>query len=219
MYLCRLEFLDQWQAERDALRKRRPINATKTFHDPARHNQQNEESVRAICNGLLSAFNRLQYHEFFELWERSLPSSTRSGDAEAQKMEFYIHIYFAISPWVKKPKGHGSHNNNNNRASLEKDKQLTSERFRRFLESQGKHLSQTTEFLPFYALPYVPDPSLHPSFAAIFKEGWALQLSQRLERFVRKSLKQQTIPVVYTILKRGDGMSFCVSSLLFSDLI
>ncbi len=201
MYFVPLEISRQSQAERDALRKRRPVNATKTFHDPARHNQQNEENVRAICNGLLSAFNRLQYHEFFELWERSLPSSNRSGDAEAQKMEFYIHIYFAISPWVKS-KGNGS---NNNRAS-EKDKQLASERFRRFLESQGKHLSQTTEFLPYYALPYVPDPSMHPSFATIFKEGWALQLSQRLERFVRKSLKQQTIPIVYTILKRGGGM-------------
>ena len=40
--------------------------------------------------------------------------------------------------------------------------------FKSYLENKGAGLSQTTEFLPFYALPFVPDPTTHPSFKPIF---------------------------------------------------
>jgi hypothetical protein len=39
---------------------------------------------------------------------------------------------------------------------------------RQFLEKRGAALSKTAEFLPFYALPHVPEPHLHPSFGGIF---------------------------------------------------
>lgn len=41
--------------------------------------------------------------------------------------------------------------------------------FKNFLETQGADLSQTTEFLPFYALPFVQDPKSHPSYKELFK--------------------------------------------------
>jgi hypothetical protein len=37
-----------------------------------------------------------------------------------------------------------------------------------FLQAKGSSLSKTAEFLPFYALPHVPEPQFHPSFATIF---------------------------------------------------
>ena len=40
--------------------------------------------------------------------------------------------------------------------------------FKVFLETQGAALSQTTEFLPFYALPFVPNPKTHPSYKELF---------------------------------------------------
>ena len=40
--------------------------------------------------------------------------------------------------------------------------------FKSFLETKGAALCQTTEFLPFYALPFVPDPTAHPSFKPLF---------------------------------------------------
>ena len=40
--------------------------------------------------------------------------------------------------------------------------------FKGYLETKGSALSQTTEFLPYYALPYIPDPTSHPSFKPLF---------------------------------------------------
>ena len=40
--------------------------------------------------------------------------------------------------------------------------------FKVFLETAGASLSQTTEFLPYYALPYVPNPKAHPSYKELF---------------------------------------------------
>ena len=40
--------------------------------------------------------------------------------------------------------------------------------FKTYLETKGAALSQTTEFLPYYALPYIPDPTSHPSFKPLF---------------------------------------------------
>ena len=38
-----------------------------------------------------------------------------------------------------------------------------------YLETRGAALSQTTEFLPYYALPFVPNPKVHPSFRELFQ--------------------------------------------------
>jgi len=40
--------------------------------------------------------------------------------------------------------------------------------FKNYLETKGAALSQTTEFLPYYALPFIPDPTSHPSFKPLF---------------------------------------------------
>lgn len=41
--------------------------------------------------------------------------------------------------------------------------------FKQYLETRGAALSQTTEFLPYYALPFVPNPTIHPSFKDLFQ--------------------------------------------------
>ena len=40
--------------------------------------------------------------------------------------------------------------------------------FKSYIETRGAVLSQTTEFLPFYALPFVPNPKMHPSYKELF---------------------------------------------------
>lgn len=40
--------------------------------------------------------------------------------------------------------------------------------FKKYLETRGATLSQTTEFLPYYALPFVPNPKGHPSYKELF---------------------------------------------------
>lgn len=41
--------------------------------------------------------------------------------------------------------------------------------FKQYLETRGAALSQTTTFLPYYALPFVPNPTVHPSFKDLFQ--------------------------------------------------
>lgn len=48
--------------------------------------------------------------------------------------------------------------------------------FKTYLETKGAALSQTTEFLPFYALPFVPNPRAHPSFKELFQVSDSLFL-------------------------------------------
>ena len=49
--------------------------------------------------------------------------------------------------------------------------------FKKFIENRGSSLSQTTEFLPFYALPFVPNPKTHPSYREMFTVSWKLSFA------------------------------------------
>lgn len=44
----------------------------------------------------MAAFDDGDQTVFFDLWEEHVPTSIRHGDALAQKLEFYLHIHFAI---------------------------------------------------------------------------------------------------------------------------
>jgi len=48
----------------------------------------------------------------------------------------------------------------------------------------GSELSQTTEFLPFYALPFVPNPVQHPSFKELFSVICAIVCFQLNSLFI-----------------------------------
>lgn len=52
--------------------------------------------------------------------------------------------------------------------------------FKNYLETRGATLSQTTEFLPFYALPYVPNPKGHPSYKELFTVSVLMHFSLNL---------------------------------------
>ena len=47
---------------------------------------------------MLQLFQNGHADEFFAVWEQFLPSKIRNEDAVAQKLEFYLNIYFAIYP-------------------------------------------------------------------------------------------------------------------------
>lgn len=69
------------------------------------------------------------------------------------------------------------------------DKEELEERisyFKTYLESRGAALSQTTEFLPYYALPFVPNPRAHPSFKELFQVGARLPNEPRRGRGARR---------------------------------
>uniref|UniRef100_A0A8D0L5U3 LisH domain-containing protein ARMC9 n=1 Tax=Sphenodon punctatus TaxID=8508 RepID=A0A8D0L5U3_SPHPU len=147
-----------------------------------------------IQKDLLAAFEEGDQKVFFELWEDHISSFIRDSEPLAQKLEFYLHIHFAIyllKHSVGKPF----------------DERISC--FKTFLETKGAALSQTTEFLPFYALPFVPNPMVHPSFKELFQDSWAPELKTRLEEFLSVTLKASNTPrllMLYKVLADANEM-------------
>ncbi|NWU12051.1 ARMC9 protein, partial [Cephalopterus ornatus] len=145
-----------------------------------------------VQEDLLAAFENGEQKAFFQLWEEHVSSSVRDSDPVAQKLEFYLHIHFAtflLKQTMGKP----------DKAKLEE----RISHFKAYLETKGAALSQTTEFLPFYALPFVPNPMVHPSFKELFQDSWTLDLRTRLEKFLSLTLKARQTPRLLTLFKEN----------------
>ncbi|XP_021136186.2 lisH domain-containing protein ARMC9 isoform X1 [Columba livia] len=145
-----------------------------------------------VQNDLLVAFDNGEQKVFFQLWEEHISSSVQDNEPAAQKLEFYLHVHFAtclLKHSIGKP-----------------DKAEFEERishFKAYLETKGAALSQTTEFLPFYALPFVPNPMVHPSFKELFQDSWTLDLRTRLEKFLSLTLKARQTPRLLALFKEN----------------
>ncbi|XP_057223161.1 lisH domain-containing protein ARMC9 isoform X2 [Malurus melanocephalus] len=145
-----------------------------------------------VQEDLLTAFENGDQKVFFQLWEDHILSSVHDSDQVVQNLEFYLHIYFAtflLKQTMGKP----------DKAELEE----RISHFKAYLETKGAALSQTTEFLPFYALPFVPDPMVHPSFKELFQDSWTLDLRTRLEKFLSVTLRARQTPRLLTIFKES----------------
>ncbi|KAJ7324659.1 hypothetical protein JRQ81_017679 [Phrynocephalus forsythii] len=151
-----------------------------------------KDSKARIIQDLLMSFTDGDQAVFFELWEGHVSPSVRDNEAIAQKLEFYLHIHFAIF-LLKHTVGMP------NKAALEERISY----FKNYLETQGAALSQTTEFLPFYALPFVPNPMIHPSFKELFQDAWESDLKTRLAEFLTATLKANDTPRLLTLYKEN----------------
>ncbi|XP_019328425.1 PREDICTED: lisH domain-containing protein ARMC9 [Aptenodytes forsteri] len=163
----------------------------KTLPKPAGVSSR-DSKVLPVQKDLLTAFENGEQKVFFQLWEEHISSSVRDNEPVAQKLEFYLHIHFAtylLKHSMGKP-----------------DKAEFEERishFKAYLETKGAALSQTTEFLPFYALPFVPNPMVHPSFKELFQDSWTLDLRTRLEKFLSLTLKARQTPRLLNLFKEN----------------
>ncbi|XP_030898915.2 lisH domain-containing protein ARMC9 isoform X2 [Melopsittacus undulatus] len=164
----------------------------KTLPKPAGVFSRDSKAL-AVQKDLLTAFENGEQKVFFQLWEEHISSSVLDDESVAQKLEFYLHIHFAtylLKHNIGKP----------DKAELEE----RISHFKGYLETKGAALSQTTEFLPFYALPFVPNPMVHPSFKELFQDSWTSDLRTRLEKFLCLTLKDT--PRLLTLFKEN-GLS------------
>ncbi|XP_033937532.1 lisH domain-containing protein ARMC9 isoform X4 [Pseudochaenichthys georgianus] len=151
-----------------------------------------DSKTRVIQKDLLGCFDDGDHKVFFELWTENIPSEVKDTDAEAQSLEFYLYIHFTIFPLRRHPGRH-------DRADFEE----RISHFKQYLETRGASLSQTAEFLPYYALPFVPNPTVHPSFKNLFQDSWIPQLKDKLERFLSVTLKSSNTPRLLNLYKEG----------------
>ena len=126
-----------------------------------------------VKSRMLKALDQGDRDEFLKLWENFVPPLVRRTDRSAQKLEFYLHIFFAIYPL------HPS-NPKPQPAAIPEAMQA----FKHYLETEGASLAVTPEFLAYYAMPYVPEISKHPSFKDLFSVNWAQALKARLSELL-----------------------------------
>uniref|UniRef100_A0A8C8E3J9 LisH domain-containing protein ARMC9 n=1 Tax=Oryzias sinensis TaxID=183150 RepID=A0A8C8E3J9_9TELE len=150
-----------------------------------RGNALRDSKTRVIQEDLLSSFDDGDHKVFFELWKENIPSEGKDLDAEIQGLEFYLHVHFTIFPLRSHP----------DRTEFEE----RISHFKQYLETRGAELSQNAEFLPYYALPFVPFPAVHPSFKDLFKDTWIQQLKGRLDKFLTMTLKPSKTPRLMTL--------------------
>ena len=109
------------------------------------------------------------------------------------KLDFNLEIYFALFPIMgNKPV--------NQKAQSELRQNM--EDFKKYLEKKEIELSKTTEFLAYYALPYIPNPKGHPTYAQLFKPEWVKDLKNQLINCIKFYLPSpdKKYPAIYDLI-------------------
>lgn len=147
-----------------------------------RRNNTQAEFKQDIINSLSTG----DVQRFRSLWGSKWQAAP---DQTAQKLLFRCEIFFAVFPL------HPA-----NRVKFG-DIHESLQRFREFLDTHQSDLSQSTEFLPFYALPYIPNPADHPSFKKIFTVAWFDDLKRQLNEWLDRQLVGAQMPILITALQ------------------
>jgi hypothetical protein len=126
-------------------------------------------------SNLLKFFGLGKRNEFFKSWKRIIPNHIRLREPPLQKLEFYIHIYFAIYPLLYR----------DSEINCNKTIQETMDEFKEFLEKKDSDYSKSNEFLSYYALPYVQNPKTHPSYSKLFQPEWTVELKDKIQLAIK----------------------------------
>ena len=131
----------------------------------------------SIFSSLLTCMEKGDGHCFFLIFS-SLPEYPQQSE-DLKSLEFYLRVYFAIHP---------CHQATGRQGSKESASRYLKnmEEFKDYLDSQGSHFSGSEEFLAYFALPYIPNPSEHPAFRHIFTTKWLNSLKEKLSMLIAK---------------------------------
>lgn len=128
-------------------------------------------------NNLVDAFDEGKRELFFLTWKKYVPMGLRMNDEVTIKLEFFLHIYFAVFPMHPILKNRIP----NQSAIIVKREQNI---FKDYLNTQGNELTKMNELLPYFAQSCVKDPSTHPTFNKIFSQDWVIELRNQLINFI-----------------------------------
>ena len=159
------------------------------------------EMAERVKDKMLRALDNGEREEVLRLWDNFVPPLLRRADKNAQKLEFYLNIFFAIYPL------HPSNPRGAQPAALHQSMKV----FKAYLEADGASLAVTPEFLAYYAMPYVPEISRHPSFRELFTAEWSLALKARLADFLSRTPQFASEPKLLSMVRAhrelGQGAS------------
>lgn len=66
------------------------------------------------------------------------------------------------------------------------------------MDTKGAELSKTSEFLAFYALPYIENPMEHPSFKSLYTMEWVNNLKAKLKTLIHDNAIRLGLPNLAT---------------------
>ena len=114
------------------------------------------------------------------------------------RLDFFLEIYFAIFPILGEKK--------NITPQIQQKLKQNMEDFKKYLDNKEIELSKTTEFLAYYALPYVPNPRNHPSYQQLFKQEWVNGLKEKIKECISNYLPSPTCkyPVLYDLMSGNE---------------
>ena len=147
-------------------------------------------------SNLLKTFSLGRKIDFFKIWNRIIPNHIRLREPPIQKIEFYIQVYFAIYPSLYR----------DSKINCNKTIQESMNEFKIFLEKKEYEISKTTEFLSYYALPYVNNPQSHPSYMKLFSPEWANELKDKIKSSIKTYLPSIKYPVIYDLVTNDAGL-------------
>ena len=116
-----------------------------------------------------------------------IPQEMLRRDFVTKKLEFFLHIYFVV--YIYHP-----YNNQSFRARSDQEQKGEQMDFKAYLDSRGAELSKTSEFLAFYALPYIAKPIDHPSFQSLYTMEWVNTLKAKLKAFIHERAFELGLP-------------------------
>ncbi|CBJ48688.1 similar to F59G1.4 [Ectocarpus siliculosus] len=122
---------------------------------------------------LFKAFDDGDLSAFLSAWAAFIPNILRRGTPsslarELRVAEFLACVHCAVLPFraTALAKAAGPRE-----ASVACAKSMSS--FRRYLD-RAQDVPRVPDLSGYYALPHVPDPSVHPSFEALFEDTWSV---------------------------------------------
>jgi hypothetical protein len=147
---------------------------------------------------LISYFKSGDKDNFINHWNRLIPNNLLLTEQALYKLNFNIQIYFAIYPILNQK-------TNLNEEKVQKKLKKNMEEFKLFLEKNKseKENELSSEFLSYYALPYIPDPRNNINYVNLFKPNWSKCLLEQIEKCVEyySPNNVSNLPILYDMVR------------------
>ncbi|CAF1197448.1 unnamed protein product [Adineta steineri] len=155
--------------------------------------EKEKETYNTIKENMLKQLDDGNREEFFQLWSEHIPSNIVNNDSTMKSLEFLIYTHFAVY-YLR------SNISDNNELLAQENMEV----FKVYIESiRGRAISQTSDLLPLFALPYVTEPEKHASFQELFSDEWPVQLRIKVSNFLDWIFSNRSSPNLVELLQNG----------------
>ena len=177
--------------------RRKPLEHSVVNLGGARGAGYGDVERESLLAALTVTFDEGRCGQFFSLWTRGVPAHVRHQSLDAHRAEFYLRVYFAVYPSHPAVPA-------DKRAAVSADGAMGT--LREWLATTGAHLAKTSEFVPYYALPYVPDAASHPAFARVFEPAFPSTVRQMALDFFAAAPLVLSAPKLYAYYSAYFGL-------------